>query len=335
MALYYRLFVLTLLSSLAAGCGPTTFVVGLAPGDREMTQTVVEKPETRTRHRVAMIDVTGVLMNASTDGLLSQGDNPVSAFSEALDKAAEDDRVKAVVLRLNTPGGAVAASDMMYREVIDFKAETNKPVVVVMMDVAASGGYYIACASDYLIAYPSTVTASIGVIFQTVSFQPALTSIGIQTEAITSGPNKDAGSPLTTLTDSHRAVYRDMVDTFYTGFTTIVRQARPGISDEHFEEVTDGRVVTGVRAKEVGLVDALGDLDDAFAKAKALANIKDAALVRYHRPLEYVGSPYASANPNTPRANATQVNLLQLNLDGAGGKLPSSCFYYVWLPGVR
>ena len=282
-----------------------------------------------------MIDVSGMILNARVPGLLSDGDNPVSVFHEELRHAAKDKYVKAVILRLNTPGGAVAASDMMYRDVLEFKKATGKPVIVVMMDVAASGGYYLACAGDYLIAYPSTVTASIGVIFQTVSLQPALSSIGIQTEAITSGPNKDAGSPLSELTDGHRAVYQEMVDTFYADFTGIVREARPTISEADFKEVTDGRVVTGRRALEVGLVDALGDLDDGFTKAKELAGLKDASLVRYHRPLEYVGSPYANAGDRQPESAAMQVNLLQLNLDGSLGGMPSSCFYYVWLPGVR
>ncbi|MEM6259389.1 MAG: signal peptide peptidase SppA [Planctomycetota bacterium] len=318
-----------------AGCGPTTFVVGVTPGDQRMVTTVIEPAKTRTRDRVAVIDVTGMILNARIPGLLSDGENPVSMFHEQLAHAAKDKHTKAVVLRLNTPGGAVAASDMMYREVLDFKKQTGKPVVVVMMDVAASGGYYLACAGDYLIAYPSTVTASIGVIFQTISLQPALSSIGIQAEAITSGPNKEAGSPLSELTDGHRGVYQSMVDTFYADFTGIVREARPGISEADFKEVTDGRVVTGRRALAVGLVDALGDLDDAFAKAKELAGLADASMVRYHRPLEYVGSPYASSDGRQPEAASTQVNLLQLNIDGAFGGMPSSCFYYVWLPGVR
>lgn len=333
MGLFCRVS-LVLVGIVMVGCGPTTFVVGVSPGNQEMVQTVVEPAEGRTSNRVAMIDVSGMILNARTPGLLSSGENPVSTFREALDNAAEDEDIKAVIVRLNTPGGAVTASDAMYRDVLSFKQETGKPIVMMMMDVAASGGYYLACAGDHIVAYPSTVTASIGVIIQTMSLQPALSRIGVQTEAITSGPNKDAGSPLSEMSDSHRAVLQTMVDEFYASFTQIVKQARPSITDKDFAEVTDGRIVSGERAYEVGLVDQLGDLDDAFAKAKALAKINDASLIRYHRPLEYVGSPYA----HTPGANtsaATQVNLLQLNVDGMGGGLSSPGFYYVWLPGVR
>jgi len=336
-----RLFCLAVLACVAlsgVGCGPTTFVVGVAPGDQTLTETVIDKPAKRTRDRVAVIDVSGMILNAKTPGLLREGENPVSRFREALDKAAADEDVKAVVLRLNTPGGAVTASDAMYRDVLTFKKETGKPVVVMMMDVAASGGYYLACAGDHIVAYPSTVTASIGVIIQTVSLQPALSSIGIRTEAITSGPNKDAGSPLSAMTDGHRAVLQQMVDEFYAGFTQTVRDARPSISDEDFEQVTDGRIVSGRRAYEVGLIDQLGDINDAFAKAKSLAGIEHAALIRYHRPLEYVGSPYALANGAAGGAQATgstQVNVMQLNVGGSLGTLTTPGFYYVWLPGVR
>lgn len=332
MPVLSRLCLLALVVALI-GCGPTTFVVGVAPGDQRLVAKTVASAKGKTKDRVAIIDVTGLIMNARTPGLLQDGENPVSRFRETLDTAARDKRTKAVIVRINSPGGAVTASDAMYRDLLAFKEKTKKPVVVLMMDVAASGGYYLACAGDHLIAYPSTVTASIGVIIQTVSLQPALSSIGIQTEAITSGPNKDAGSPLSAMTESHRAVLKDMVDEFYASFTDIVRQARPMISESDFKMATDGRIVSGEKAKAVGLVDELGDLDEAFTKAKELTELSDAALIRYHRPLEYVGSPYAAA----PQANTggTQVNLFQLNLDKALGGLSTPGFYYVWLPGVR
>ncbi|MFI4861961.1 MAG: signal peptide peptidase SppA [Phycisphaerales bacterium JB063] len=317
------------------GCGPMTFVVGVSPGDQRLESTIVQEADGWTRDRVVVIDVTGMIMNAKTPGLLSAGENPVSTFREELDAAAADRRVKAIIVRLNTPGGAVTASDAMYRDVLRFKEQTGKPVVVLMMDVAASGGYYLACAGDEIVAYPTTVTGSIGVIIQTVSLQPALSRIGISTEALTSGPNKDAGSPFGEMTEEHRAVLQGLVDEFYTRFTQVVRESRPSIPADRFDEVTDGRVVSGDRALEVGLVDHLGDLDDAFGRAKALAGIDDANLVVFHRALDYVGSPYASTPGGLPQAGGSQINLLQLNLDGTLGGLASpSGFYYLWRPDV-
>ena len=115
-------------------------------------------------NKIAIIDVSGMIINARNSGLFGDGDNPVSLFKERLDAAADDRHVKAVILRINSPGGAVTASDIMYKELLNFREHTGKPVVVCMMDVAASGAYYLSMAADYVYAHPTTVTGSIGVI---------------------------------------------------------------------------------------------------------------------------------------------------------------------------
>lgn len=315
------------------GCGPIQFTIGTGPASQKLTNTTVHS-DGGTTDRVAMIDVSGMIINASQRGILSQADNPVSVLHEKLNEAAEDHHVKAVILRLNTPGGTVTATDAMYREVLRFKQETGKPVVTLMMDVAASGGYYLACSSDHVVAYPTTVTGSIGVILQTISFKPAMDRVGIAAEAFTSGPNKAAGSPLEDLTDGHRAILQDMVDDFYKRFRAVVRERRPNIPDDKFDMVTDGRVLTGDDALALGVVDQLGDLYDAFDAAKKKAGIESAELIRYHRPSEFVPSPYYGA-PDTPaeRRGGTQVNLVQFNFNnnyplGA----TSAGFYYLWSP---
>ncbi len=277
--------------------------------------------------RVAVIDVSGVIYNASRPSVLGVGENPVALLQEKLDQAANDARTRAVILRLNTPGGTVTASDAMYREVQRFRRKTGKPVIALMMDVAASGGYYLACAADDIVAYPTAVTGSIGVIVQTVSFKPALDRWGIRAEAITTGPNKDAGSPLSNLTPEQRAVLQALVDDFYARFLDVVRQARPGIEPETFPRVTDGRILSGEQALKHGLVDQLGDVHDALALAKQRAGIARADLVMYRRPGRYVGSPYAAA-PATP---TTQLNLAQINLDTPLLGEPASGFYYLWM----
>ncbi len=329
-----RTFCAAVLMASLAACGPLTFTIGSAPADR-LTHTVVIPAERMMPDRVALIDVSGMIINASPRGLLYQGENPVSLLHEQLQEARCDSRVKSVVLRINSPGGTVTASDAMYRQIKRFREETGKPVVALMMDVAASGGYYVACASDEIVAYPTTITGSIGVILQTISVKPALDRIGIHAEALTTGPNKDAASPLSTLTDEHRAVLTAMVDDFFQRFVATVRENRPNIPQDQFATVTDGRVVSGERAVELGLVDRLGDLESAFARAKELAGVRDAELIRYHRQNTYVGSPYA-ATP-TPGADQVpvQVNLLQVNLPDAY-HLPGASvgFLYLWQPAL-
>ena len=321
-------FLIVLCSSLwFTGCGPLTITIG-GP-NRGIDETVVENPSGHGGNKVAIIDVSGVLLNAEQPGLLQAGENPVSLLHEHLQRAADDRHVKAVILRLNTPGGGVTASDIMYGEVKRFRARTGKPVVAMAMDVTASGGYYVACAADRIVAHPTSVVGSIGVIVQTVSIKPALQRWGVEAEAITSGPNKAAGSPLEVMTDEHRAILRGLVDDFYARFVGVVRAARPGLEEAQLQAVTDGRVMSGQRALEAGLVDQIGDIYDAAAAARTLAGIERAKLVMYHRPLDYAPTPYAAYPGAAP--GGTQINLAQLNLAGDALTLPDG-FYYLWRP---
>jgi len=314
-----------------AGCGPTTLVIGLTPGDKQLEKTVVlDEPGKR---QVLIVDLDGVLVNAARRGLLRERENPVAELQEKLRYAAADERVDAVILRINSPGGTVTASDIVYREVRRFREQSGKPVVALLMDVAASGGYYVALSGDEIVAHPTTITGSIGVIVQTVSLQPALARLGIQTDAIKSGPNKDAGSPLSTLTPEQRATLQELVDDFYQRFTALVREQRPGIDEDDFDIVTDGRVLSGTDAASLGVVDRLGDVHDAHARAKALAGLESADLILYHRPLDYVASPYAApgiSSANTQATGGTQVNFAQFNLDaGLLADMPAGA-YYLW-----
>jgi len=323
-----------MVSCFLAGCkGPLTLVIGVQPGDQTLTSTTVQKAETGTKNKIALIDVSGILMNSPRNGLLRKGENPVSLLHEQLEKAANEDNVKAVILRINSPGGGVTASDAMYRSVLRFKENTNKPIIALCMDVAASGGYYLACAADEIVAYPSTVTGSIGVILQTVQLEPALNRWGIRTDAIVSGPNKAAGSPLSTMTSDQRQTLQSLVDNFYVDFKTIVKDARPGIAAKHHTMVFDGRVFSGKQAHEIGLVDELGDIQTAISEALDRAAIKDADVVLYHRPLTYAATPYSPAatpgNADGPKAQS-QFNLVNLNVGNALPMNPSPGFYYLW-----
>ncbi|QNN22897.1 signal peptide peptidase SppA [Planctomycetales bacterium ZRK34] len=313
------------------GCGPLTFTVGNSPAGRKITTSVVQEADGWTRDRVAIIDVTGMITNRSRSGLLSEIENPVGLLHEKLEDARRDAHIKAVIIRLNTPGGTVTASDAMYREVMRFKQKSQKPVVGLMMDVAASGGYYLACATDEIVAYPTTITGSIGVIVQTFSVKPMLNRWGVKTDAIVSGPNKDAGSPLSEMSPEQRAIFQGLVDQFYANFVEVVKTNRPGIEAASIKTVTDGRVFTGTEAKTLGLVDQTGDLYDAFETAKQRAGIDDAQLVLYHREGDFAGSAYAQA-PAVGGSAGTQINLAQINMD-VQAMSSTDVFLYLWQPG--
>jgi protease-4 len=325
-----RVLIFVLGVVLCGGCTGIRLVIDAVPATDQLTETVVMEDSRNSRDKVAQIDLTGLIADAERFGFPSPGENPVARFVEALHKAEQDRAVKAVVIRINSPGGTVTASDVVYRAVMHFKEKSNKPVVICMADVAASGGYYVACAGDEVIAYPTTVTGSIGVIIQTINFSEGMNRIGIKADSITSGPNKAMGSPFEPMPPEHRELLQGLVDEFYSNFRSLVTERRSNLSPNDLEWITDGRVITGRRAAEIGLVDRTGDLRDAFDAAKSRANLTSARLVKYHRPLEYVGSAF-SHSP-TPSANS-QINLVQLNLTG-NPMGEGVGFYYLWDPSA-
>jgi protease-4 len=305
------------------------FVVDTAPAEDELVETEVLRDTGAGggADKVALVDLEGLIVDAERGRLLGGGENPVSTFTESLERAEKDRRVKGVLVRVNSPGGTVTASDMVYREILQFKERSGKPVVVLMGEVAASGGYYVSCAADEILAYPTTITGSIGVIIQTFNFTDGMHKIGIHADAITSGPNKAMGSPFQPMPAEQRALLQGIVDEFYANFLGVVETGRGKLTGAELRKwIADGRVITGARAAEVGVVDGLGDLRSAFDAAKRRARIDAARLVKYHRPIEHVGSAYAAAPAGA------QLNLFQLNL----GDLPGTGtgFYYLWDPSL-
>jgi protease IV len=236
-----------------------------------------------------------VLMNQrGGGGLFGSHENPMSLFVEKIDKAQDDSDVKAVVLRINSPGGGVTASDLMYRRLLEFKKERKVPIVAVIEDVGASGGYYLACGSDAILAAPTSITGSIGVIVQTFSVSGTLDKLGIEAKAIVSGPMKDMGSPLKPLSVADQRVLQQLVTEFYGGFLDVVAAGRPAMTREKIKELADGRIYTGTQAKALGLVDDLGTVKDAVALAKKRCGSKAVRVVMYDRPWGYKGSVYSS-----------------------------------------
>jgi protease-4 len=288
--------------------------------------TMVDPDSCLCLNKVAVIDVDGVIMNARGSSLLGTGDNPVSLFREKLDAAADDKRVKAVVLRINSPGGAVTASDIMYQDLMAFRKKTGKPVVACLMDVAASGGYYLAMGCDCIIAHPTTVTGSIGVIMSLYNATGLLDKLGVSTNPIKSGPNKDIGNPGRAMTKEERAILQGMVNSFYGQFVSVVAAGRK-MPEDRVRVLADGRVYTGVEAHKLGLVDQVGYLEDAIATAKQMARICDAKIVAYDRNNGCRGSIYAGL-PHIP----SQINVkLDVPMLGNG---TGAAFMYLWEPGA-
>lgn len=278
------------------------------------------------RSKVAIIDVEGMLLNARTSNLLTTGENPVALFREKLDAAAADRNVRAIVLRINSPGGAVTASDMMHQDLLNFRAATRKPVVACLMDVAASGGFYVATGCDQVVAHPTTVTGSIGVIMSLYNASGLMTKLGVTSNPIKSGAIKDMGNPARPMTEEERVILQGVVDKFHEQFVQVVSLGR-SLPPERVRGLADGRIYTGVEAKELGLVDEIGYLEDALACAMQMAGIRDAAIVAYDRSEGAKSSIYAGM-PSFPRE-------IKVNVSVPGLAPPAgAAFLYLWEPGL-
>lgn len=318
-----RLTITSLLLLSVAGCGTPSFLITPVSNNYELNPVIVQ-PGLKSA-KVAIIEVEGMLMDERSGGLLQASENPLSLFIQQLDQAADDDSVKAVVLRVNSPGGSVTASDTMYDALLRFKAKTHKPVIASAQEVAASGAYYVSCAADKIIVCPTSIVGSIGVIFESFEFEGTLDKLGIRSEAIKSAPLKDMGSPYRHLTPEAREVMQGMVDEYFSRFKNIVVTNRPIKDGAPLDLVTDGRIFSGTRAVALGLADQVGHLNDAVDLARQLGDAPDGEVIMYKRPYGYSGSIYAHMDMPQPKSN-------DLNL-----KLPMSDwmpdgFYYLWQP---
>lgn len=220
---------------------------------------------------VGVVSIEGMIVGSAPYGPFASNAS-ADDIVERLDMAREDDAIKAVVLRMNSPGGSAAASQEIADAVTRLR-KSGKVVVVSMSDVAASGAYWIACRADTIVANPATITGSIGVILETVQVQELYGKLGISNEVFKSGPHKDMGSPTRPVTEQERAIFQGMVDDIYHQFVDVVAQGRD-LSRERVLQLADGRIYTGRQAEGLGLVDELGGLEDAIRIAADRAGIK-------------------------------------------------------------
>lgn len=217
----------------------------------------------------------------------SFADTAVEDIKVQLRQAADDKDVKAVVLHIDSPGGEVTASDTIYNAVRKFRDEKKKPVVVYMGSMAASGGYYVACAGSHLIANDTTFTGSIGVIMESLKYKALFDKVGLEFVTFKSGKMKDMLSGSRDLSDEEKDYVQKMIMQTYDKFVGIVAKERKLPVDQLRNGIADGRVVSGKDALDAKLVDQLGEVEDAYAKAIALSGAKNARIVRYVSPVGF------------------------------------------------
>lgn len=280
--------------------------------------------------KILLLDVTRVISNESERGVFSlAGQESVVARVEAeLKQAAQDDEIKGLLVRINTPGGTVTASDILYERLMRFRRERGVPIVAELMDIAASGGYYTALAADEIIAHPTTVTGSVGVIFQGLNFAGLMDKVGVHNQTIKSGDKKDIGSPLRKMTKEERELLEQVLADMRGRFVGLVRQRRPAVTDAQEKIIADGRIMTANQALELGLIDRIGYLDDAIERTKMRAGLTEAQVVIYRRPDEFSETLYSTLGAQG-RMSAPQINLINLDVDAL---MQSPQFLYLWAP---
>jgi len=229
--------------------------------------------------RVGVVTVSGPIATAGQSSLFGPPIGGSGSIMSQLRRAGKDKSVKAVVLRVNSPGGTAAASQAIHEEVR--KLAKQKPVVASMGDVAASGGYYVAAAADKIVANPSTVTGSIGVRWPTMAYHELLDKIGVDGGDLTTGRYKDTGSPWREMREDERKLLQNVIDNVYDQFVRDVAEGR-GRKEEEVRKLADGRVLTGEQAKKVKLVDELGNFHDAVKLAAELGKIKGEPKLKYY-----------------------------------------------------
>jgi len=296
-----------------SGC--TFLKVSLTPEVQPLEEQVLSG---EGKDKIVLMDITGVITSEAGRSAFGGTKEPgmLAEVREELDRARRDRNVKAIVVRINSPGGWVTASDTLYHEFKRFKSETGVKVIAHFLDTGTSGAYYAALAADRITAQPTSITGSIGVIMLRIDATGLMQKIGVQTLEIASGENKGMGSPFRPITAEEKKIFQSMIDNLYGRFVGVVADERKMAADR-VRQLADGRIYTSQEAKDAGLIDDIGYLEDAFMQARKLANLERAKIVTYLRPGEY-------------RSNIYSMNLININLSDLAG--PGIKFTYLWWP---
>lgn len=311
-----------LLMLVISGCAAPriTLVSGDSVPLREYTLEGTEKG------KVAVIPVRGKIDDDPKQGLLQDKPSMLQEFVAQLRKAEKDEQVRAVLLKIDSPGGSVTASDLLYHEIAAFKNRSGKKVVAALMNVAASGGYYMALPADHIIAHPTTITGSVGVVFLQPKVTGLMEKIGVGVDVSKSGKNKDMGSPFRKTTPDEQIIFQELTDRLAKRFLDLVQRHRK-LDQTALAEVATARVYLADEALERKLVDQVGYLNDAVFTAKELAGLPRNARVVVYRRTEYPDDTVY--NTRTSWNDSRQLSLIDLQLPASVSDLQAG-FYYIW-----
>ncbi len=318
-----KLLIFAIVATLLIFIGCTTPKIRLFPSQADPLKEFTL--EGKAKQKVLVIPVRGIISNSPRAGFIRTRPSMVQEIVSQLRLAEKDENVKAVILKIDSPGGSVTASDILYNEIVTFKERTGAKVVAAMMGLTASGGYYISLPADYILAHPTTITGSIGVIFRRPRVTGLMQKVGIDLEVNKSGKNKDIGSPFRAATAEEDKIFQDLTDRLAVRFVDLVVKHRK-LEPDIIAEISSARVYLAGEALELGLVDDIGYLETAVLQAKKLARLsKDAKVVVYRR-TEY---PDDNLYNTSTRYDEGHGSLISLKLPGSLNHITTG-FYYLW-----
>jgi protease-4 len=336
---FVTLFALAALAG-SAGCIYAPLDLGLQDLGKVQEITLIDSS---SDNKILLLRVDGEITDApSSEGIFGSSEGTVAHVKDVLDLAKKDQDIRGVLLRIDSPGGGVTASDVIYHEILEFKQKTGKPVVALFMDVAASGGYYIAQAADRIVAHPTAVTGSIGVIAFLPNVSGLGDKIGVRVDVIKSGKYKDMGNPFRPFEDDDKRVFQGLIDDMYEKFVSVVADGRKkaGLTRDDVRKLADGRVYTAPDAKKVRLVDDIGYFPDALAQTKSLASVKEAKVITYERKGIGAGrhTVYSQGEVDPVQAaifaprGPVENNVIKLEAPAIAPR--RAVFNYLWAPGL-
>ncbi len=239
--------------------------------------------------KAVRLALTGVISREAAGGIWKAGLDPVEQLLLQIRAARQDQAVRAIILELDSPGGVMTPTDEIYQALQDFRASgEGRRVVALVRDLAASGAYYVAMASDWIVAEPTAVVGSIGVIMQTLNWKELSDKIGVRDVTITAGDNKDLLNPFRPVQPEHLAIFQDILDEMHDRFVNVV-QKRLQVDPAALDQLTDGRVFSAQQAAAGGMIDQVGYWDDALAKVRELLGAEEVRVVRYEQPRGLAG----------------------------------------------
>jgi len=279
--------------------------------------------------KVLMISAYGIISDIPKEGILFTQPSMVQEIVSQLRLAEKDPEIKAILLKIDSPGGSVTASDILYHEIKEFKERTGVKVTAVIMNIAASGGYYMALPADLIISHPTSMTGSVGVIFLQPKLYELMDKIGVGVNANTSGENKDMGSPFRKTTDTEDKIFQSLTDSLGKRFFDLVVEHRK-ITPEAMEDVSTARIYLAQEALTLGLIDGIGYISDAISRTKELADLDENSQVIVYRRVEY---PDDNLYNTQARGGCMKSSLIDLGLPDTSF-LNRAGFYYLWPSGI-